>query len=90
MSSRLEGKVAIITGASRGTGEQTARLFAEEGAKVVIADVLEEEGQAVAKDLGASAAFHRLDVTEEESWTAVIEATQAQFGLPTILVNNAG
>jgi 3alpha(or 20beta)-hydroxysteroid dehydrogenase len=90
MSSRLEGKVAIITGAARGTGEQTARLFTAEGAKVVIADVLEEEGQAVADDLGASAAFCRLDVTDEENWAATIEATQAQFGRPTVLVNNAG
>jgi 3alpha(or 20beta)-hydroxysteroid dehydrogenase len=90
MSSRLEGKVAIITGASRGTGEQTARLFVEEGAKVVIADVLEEEGRSVASDLGSVAHFVRLDVTSEESWGETIEATQAQFGAPSVLVNNAG
>lgn len=90
MSSRLEGKVAIITGAARGTGEQTARLFVQEGAKVVIADVLEEEGKAVASELGAAAGFCRLDVTDEDSWTKTVEATLEQFGKPNILVNNAG
>jgi len=60
---RLAGKVAIVSGSARGTGEQTARLFADEGAKVVIADVLEPEGKAVAEDIGAAATFARLDVT---------------------------
>jgi 3alpha(or 20beta)-hydroxysteroid dehydrogenase len=90
MSSRLEGKVALITGAARGTGEQTARLFVEEGAKVVIADVLTEEGRAVAQDLGDSAAFVGLDVTDEASWSAAIDETTVRFGPPTVLVNNAG
>lgn len=92
--SRVAGKVAIITGASRGTGEQTARMFAAEGAKVVIADVLEDEGNAVADDLNSqkadSALFVRLDVTSEESWNACVKATEAKFGGPTVLVNNAG
>ena len=90
MSSRLEGKVALITGAARGTGEQTARLFADEGAKVVIADVLVDAGKAVAEDIGESAAFVRLDVTSEESWAAAIAQVTELFGPPTILVNNAG
>ena len=90
MSSRLEGKVALITGAARGTGEQVARLFADEGAKVVIADVLVEEGRTVAEEIGESAAFVQLDVTNEESWAAAIKQTTALFGPPTILVNNAG
>jgi 3alpha(or 20beta)-hydroxysteroid dehydrogenase len=90
MSSRLEGKIAIITGAARGTGEQTARLFVDEGARVVIADVLEEEGRAVVADLGDPAAFVRLDVTDEQSWAEVVEKTTELFGPPTILVNNAG
>ena len=88
--SRLEGKIAIITGGARGTGEQTARLFADEGAKVVIGDVLEEEGAATAADIGEAASFVRLDVTDPESWKDCIEHTVATFGAPTVLVNNAG
>jgi 3alpha(or 20beta)-hydroxysteroid dehydrogenase len=88
--SRLEGKVAIVTGAARGTGEQTARLFADEGARVVIADVLEDEGRATAEDIGASAIFERLDVTDEGSWKNVVAKTVEVFGAPTVLVNNAG
>jgi 3alpha(or 20beta)-hydroxysteroid dehydrogenase len=87
---RLEDKVAIVTGAARGTGEQTARLFVEEGARVVIADVLEEEGRAVAKDLGDAARFERLDVTSEDAWTAVVDGTVEAFGKLDVLVNNAG
>jgi 3alpha(or 20beta)-hydroxysteroid dehydrogenase len=90
MSARLEGKVALITGAARGTGEQTARLFVEEGARVVIADVLEEEGRSVAQDIGDAAAFTRLDVTDEASWANAIRETTDCFGPPTVLVNNAG
>jgi len=88
--SRLEGKIAIITGGARGTGEQTARLFADEGAKVVIGDVLEEEGRATAVDIGDPARFVRLDVTDPESWKACVEETRSAFGLPNVLVNNAG
>lgn len=88
--SRLEGKIAIITGAARGTGEQTARLFVEEGAKVVIGDVLEEEGAATAADIGEAAHFVRLDVTDTGSWKACVDATVERFGLPNVLVNNAG
>jgi len=87
---RVEGKVAIVTGAARGTGEQTARLLADEGAKVVIADILETEGGKVAEEIGAAARFERLDVTDEASWAGVVEATTARFGPPTVLVNNAG
>ena len=90
MTRRLEGKVAIITGGSRGQGEAEARLFVKEGAKVVIADVLDAEGQAVADDIGADCRFVHLDVTDEEQWQAVVEATVEAFGPPTVLVNNAG
>ena len=87
---RLEGKVAIVTGAARGTGEQTARMFAAEGARVVIADLLEDEGQAVAKDIGDAAEFVRLDVSSAESWQQAVAATVDRFGSLTTLVNNAG
>ena len=87
---RLEGKVAIVTGAARGTGEQTARLFADEGARVVLGDVLEEEGQSTAADIGEAARFVRLDVTDPASWGEAVAFAQSAFGAPTVLVNNAG
>jgi NAD(P)-dependent dehydrogenase (short-subunit alcohol dehydrogenase family) len=87
---RLASKVAIISGAASGMGAITARLFAKEGAKVVIADQLENEGRAVADSIGTAARFEKLDVTDEESWAAVVAATQKAFGKLDILVNNAG
>jgi 3alpha(or 20beta)-hydroxysteroid dehydrogenase len=87
---RLEGKVAVVTGGARGMGEAEARLFAREGAAVVVADVLEADGAAVAKDIGDRAAFEPLDVTDEDAWRRVLDATVAQFGTPDVLVNNAG
>ena len=87
---RLAGKVAIITGAASGMGAATARLFAREGAKVVIADVLEHEGKQVADSVGAAARFEKLDVTNEEDWAALVQATQRHFGKLDVLVNNAG
>jgi 3alpha(or 20beta)-hydroxysteroid dehydrogenase len=90
LSGRLEGKVAIITGAARGQGEAEARLFAAHGARVVVADVLEEEGRAVAKSIGDAATFERLDVSAEDDWTRVVNAAVAHAGLLTTLVNNAG
>lgn len=87
---RLDGKVAIITGAARGQGAAEALLFASEGAMVLVADVLEEEGAAVAEQIGDSASFCHLDVTSADAWqTAVAECT-TRFGPPTVLVNNAG
>jgi 3alpha(or 20beta)-hydroxysteroid dehydrogenase len=88
--SRLAGKVALITGAARGTGEQTARLFVAEGARVVIGDVLESEGHAVAKALGDAAHFVKLDVTQEAGWANAVAETRARFGALNVLVNNAG
>lgn len=87
---RLAGKVAIISGAASGMGAATARMFAREGAKVVIADVLEHEGRQVASAIGDSARFEKLDVTSEANWAAVVAATVAAFGKLDVLVNNAG
>jgi len=87
---RLQGKVAIITGGARGMGAATVRLFVAEGAKVLIADVLEAEGAALAKELGANALFLRHDVTDEASWQAVVAKAKSAFGGIDVLVNNAG
>ena len=89
MAGRLEGKVAIITGASRGTGEATARRFVMEGARVVIADVLEEAGQKLSAELGDDALFVAVDVTNEHDWARCVEATLGHFGRIDVLVNNA-
>ena len=77
---RLLGKIAIISGAASGMGAATARMFVREGAKVVVADMLEHEGRQVADAIGASARFEPLDVTKEESWAAVVAATTRHFG----------
>jgi NAD(P)-dependent dehydrogenase (short-subunit alcohol dehydrogenase family) len=87
---RLAGKVAIITGAASGMGAATARMFAREGAKVVIADMLEHEGKQVAGAIGAAARFETLNVTNEENWALVLGATMRHFGKLDALVNNAG
>jgi len=87
---RLDGKVALVTGAARGTGEQVARLFADEGARVLVADVLEEPGRAVASSLGDAGHFVCLDVTSEQSWRSAVEEGTSHFGGLTVLVNNAG
>jgi 3alpha(or 20beta)-hydroxysteroid dehydrogenase len=88
--SRLNSKVALISGAARGTGEATARLFAAEGAKVVIADIADDAGAAVAADIGDAACFVRLDVTDEASWQAAVKVAVDRFGKLDVLVNNAG
>jgi NAD(P)-dependent dehydrogenase (short-subunit alcohol dehydrogenase family) len=89
---RLPGKVAIITGGAHGMGAEEAKLFAREGAKVVIADVLEEEGKQLEAEISKSgeAMFLRADVTSEGDWNRLVEATVARFGKLDILVNNAG
>jgi 3alpha(or 20beta)-hydroxysteroid dehydrogenase len=89
MTGRLADKVAIVTGGARGMGAATSRLFAREGAKVVIADVLEEEGAALAAELAHSAMFQRLDVSDEGSWAALVETVIARHGRIDALVNNA-
>ncbi|MCI0845426.1 MAG: glucose 1-dehydrogenase [Chloroflexi bacterium] len=90
---RLEGKVALISGAARGMGAEEARIFAREGAKVVIGDISEDEGKAVEAQIaetGGQAVFVRLDVTRESDWTNAVEEAVSRFGKLDILVNNAG
>ncbi|WP_327253317.1 SDR family NAD(P)-dependent oxidoreductase [Streptomyces sp. NBC_01244] len=88
---KLDGRVVIITGAARGQGEQEARLFASEGAKVLLGDVLDEQGTAVAKEIGEDRArYVRMDVSREEDWASAIAAAKEAFGPVNGLVNNAG
>ena len=87
---RLVGKVALVTGGARGIGEGIVRRFVAEGARVMITDVLVAEGQALADELGAAAAFAKHDVVSRAEWDAVLAATEAKFGRLDILVNNAG
>jgi 3alpha(or 20beta)-hydroxysteroid dehydrogenase len=87
---RLQNKVAIITGAARGMGAATARLFVAEGARVVIADVLDEPGETLARELGAAARYRHHDVSREDSWQQLLRDTLTEFGDLQVLVNNAG
>jgi len=90
---RLQNKVALITGAASGMGESTARVFAKEGAKLLLTDVLDAEGEAVAASIragGGEAVFLRHDVTQEADWQKAIAATLQRFGRLDIVVNNAG
>ncbi|MCC6849025.1 MAG: glucose 1-dehydrogenase [Deltaproteobacteria bacterium] len=87
---RLEGKVALVTGAAGGQGEAEARLFASEGAKVVLGDVLDDNGRRVAAAIGDAACYCHHDVASEESWTRFVAAASERFGAPDVLVNNAG
>jgi len=90
---RLAGKVALISGGARGMGAAEAKMFAREGAQVVIGDVLEAEGRAVEAEVaakGGKAAFVRLDVTRETDWQAAIALAEQRFGKLNVLVNNAG
>jgi len=88
--SRLKGKVAIITGASRGMGSSHAKRFIKEGAKVVLTDMNDKAGKALAKELGKKAMFVKHDVTKAADWKKVVAATEKAFGPVTVLVNNAG
>ncbi|MBM7699706.1 glucose 1-dehydrogenase [Kurthia huakuii] len=87
---RLEGKVAIITGAAQGMGAAHAKLFIEEGAKVVLTDLNEEKGQQTTAELGDNAIFVKQNVTSEEDWKAVVDKAVEAFGKVDVLVNNAG
>ncbi|MEX2292440.1 MAG: glucose 1-dehydrogenase [Acidimicrobiales bacterium] len=90
MTGRLEGKVAIVTGAARGQGEAHARRFVAEGSSVLLTDVLDAEGEQVAESLGAGAAYRHLDVSSEEEWVAAVADAEERFGPVSVLVNNAG
>jgi len=87
---RVAGKVAIVTGAASGMGKADAQLLAQQGAKVVLADMSDADGQLVADEIGESALYLHLDVTNEENWKSVIAQTLETFGKLDILVNNAG
>jgi 3alpha(or 20beta)-hydroxysteroid dehydrogenase len=87
---RLARKVAIITGAAQGMGEAHARLFVEEGARVILTDVNEAAGAALADELGDDAFFVAHDVSSATGWTTVVEQAEDRFGTVSVLVNNAG
>lgn len=88
--SRLKGKIAIITGASQGMGTAHARAFVAEGAKVVLTDLNEKAGQALAEELGANATFVKQDVANIADWKTVVVQAESRFGTVNVLVNNAG
>jgi 3alpha(or 20beta)-hydroxysteroid dehydrogenase len=87
---RLDGKVALITGASRGQGAAEARLFVDEGALVMLSDVRDDDGELLAKELGDRATYRHHDVASEDDWAAAVSATTTGFGRLDVLVNNAG
>ncbi|HEX9711869.1 MAG TPA: glucose 1-dehydrogenase [Actinomycetota bacterium] len=87
---RLDGKTALITGGARGMGLATARLFVAEGARVLLADVLDDEGKAAAESLGEAASYQHLDVTSEGDWTDAVAAAEERMGSLNVLLNNAG
>jgi 3alpha(or 20beta)-hydroxysteroid dehydrogenase len=87
---RLTDKVAIVTGGAQGQGEAIVRAFVAEGARVVVADVAKEPGAALADELGDNAVFRHHDVTDEASWTTLVEETNERWGPVSVLVNNAG
>ncbi|GGC27620.1 3-alpha-hydroxysteroid dehydrogenase [Novosphingobium marinum] len=87
---RLDDRVAIITGGAQGQGAATARLFLNEGARIVIADVREDEGKALAEELGERACFIRLDVSDEANWQSAIGSITDRWNTIDVLINNAG
>lgn len=90
MAGRLDGEVALITGAARGQGEAEARMFVQEGAQVVLTDVLDDLGQKAAQAIGSQARYVHLDVSQEADWQNAVAETLKAFGKLTILINNAG
>jgi 3alpha(or 20beta)-hydroxysteroid dehydrogenase len=90
VGTQLVKKNAIVSGGARGIGEAAARRFIAEGARVVIGDILEAEGKALAAELGENARFVKLDVRAADDWAAAVDLCKAEFGLPQVLVSNAG
>ena len=90
MAGRLAGKVALISGGARGMGASHAREMVAHGAKVVCGDILDAEGEVVAKELGEDARYVHLDVTRAEDWDTAVATAVAEFGGVDVLVNNAG
>ncbi|MCW9032748.1 MAG: glucose 1-dehydrogenase [Rhodospirillales bacterium] len=87
---RVDGKVALITGAASGLGLESARLLAKEGAKIVLTDINEKDGETAASEIGGDSFFIKHDVTSEEQWISVIDQTMERFGTLDVLVNSAG
>lgn len=87
---RVAGKVALVSGGSRGIGAASARALVAEGASVVIGDILDEEGSALVKELGDAARYVHLDVTQPGDWAAAVQTTVTEFGKLDVLFNNAG
>ena len=87
---RVDGKVALISGGARGMGASHARMLVGEGAKVVIGDILDDEGKALADELGEAARYVHLDVTQPEHWESAVSTAVSEFGHLNVLVNNAG
>ncbi|MGE4606496.1 MAG: glucose 1-dehydrogenase [Myxococcota bacterium] len=90
MASRLHDRTAVITGGASGLGEATARLFVEQGARVVIADVQDERGEALARELGEGSLYQRTDVSQESDIAAVVDLAVSEFGQLDAMFNNAG
>jgi NAD(P)-dependent dehydrogenase (short-subunit alcohol dehydrogenase family) len=90
MANELAGKVAIVTGGARGIGRASVELFVEEGAKVVIADLHDDEGEALAKELGSAVRYKRTDISKRDEVQALVDFAVAQFGGLHIMFNNAG
>lgn len=89
-STRLDGKVALISGGARGMGASHARAMVAHGAKVVLGDILDADGEALAAELGDAAAYVHLDVTSRDGWDAAVATALERFGKLNVLVNNAG
>ncbi|MEU1890825.1 SDR family oxidoreductase [Streptomyces pristinaespiralis] len=87
---KLAGRVALVTGGARGIGKAVVRVFAEEGASVLITDVLEAEGRALQEETGAATRFCGADVTSETDWATAVTVAEREFGPVSVLVNNAG